>query len=50
LEFVRRPVLQKLENTTFRKGGGGKTPTQLGTVESPNLNHWTKPIRFATAI
>jgi hypothetical protein len=38
------------EHTTFRKldlfsssgvkRGGGKTPTQLGPLERPNLNHW----------
>jgi hypothetical protein len=41
LVFFHRPVLQKLENTTFQKlnlfpssGEGRKTPTQLGPLQS----------------
>jgi hypothetical protein len=58
LDFLHRPVFQRLENTTFRKldlfpssgVGGGKTPTQLGLLDRANLNHWTYPVRFTTAI
>jgi hypothetical protein len=49
LEFVHRPVFQKLENATFRKldvsvlrWGEGKSLTQLGPLERANLNHWTR--------
>jgi hypothetical protein len=53
LDFFRRAVFQRIENTTFQKldlflssgeGGGEKTPTHLGPLERTNLNHWT--IRF----
>jgi hypothetical protein len=46
--FTRLLVLQKLENTAFRKldlfsssGKGGKSPTQLGPLERANMNHWS---------
>jgi hypothetical protein len=45
LDFVHRPVFQKLEKTTFRKGicfhsqVRGKTPTLLRPLERANLNH-----------
>jgi hypothetical protein len=51
--FLRFPPSGILENTTFQKldlfpssGKEGKTPTQLGTLERANLNHWTIPVRY----
>jgi hypothetical protein len=29
----------------FRPQVGGKTPSQLGTLERANLNHWTTQVR-----
>jgi hypothetical protein len=56
LDFSHRQLCI-LENTKFRKldlfpssGEGGKTPTQLGPLERANLNHWTTPVIFYTAI
>jgi hypothetical protein len=51
LDFVRRPVFYKLENTTFRKlgvfpssgEGGGETPTLLGPLQRASLNHPVVP-------
>jgi hypothetical protein len=51
LSFWTLSIVQyskKLENTTFQKldlfpssGRVGRTPSQLGTLERANLNHWT---------
>jgi hypothetical protein len=47
LDFVHRPVFQKLENTTFRNldlfpssGEEGKTPTQLGPLFFFSFSGW----------
>jgi hypothetical protein len=50
LDFVHRPVFQKIENTTFRKldlfpssgegGGGGKIPIKWGPLVIANHNPW----------
>jgi hypothetical protein len=57
LDYVHRPVLQKIGNITFRKLGlfpssceGGKTFTQLGPLGRTNLNHWATPVKITTAI
>jgi hypothetical protein len=47
LDFVRRPLFYKLENTRFRKldmfppSGEGETPILLGPLEKASLNPLT---------
>jgi hypothetical protein len=47
LDFFHCAVFQKIETTAIQKldlfpssGEGWKTPTQLGSLERANLNHW----------
>jgi hypothetical protein len=57
LDFVYRPAIYKLENTTFRKldlfpssCGGKEARSLFGPSERANPNHWTSHISFTAAI
>jgi hypothetical protein len=48
MDFVNRPEISIIENTTFRKldvvpssGKGRETPRLLGPLETANLSRWT---------
>jgi hypothetical protein len=42
----REQVVSETESVSVLRWRGEKTPTQLGPLESANLNHWTTPVRF----
>jgi hypothetical protein len=57
VDFVIRPEIWILENTTFRKldlllssGEGKKTSTLSGLLEGANLNHWTTHVKVTVLL
>jgi hypothetical protein len=51
VQYCRKQETQRFGNWSYyRPQVRGGVPTHLGPLERVNLNHWTTPVRFNTAI